>query len=110
MTDKFTWHVLANISGGGDFTVVESKFGDGYAQNTVIGLNNEVQKWSATTTGFTSEIAAPLAFIRAHKGLSFLWTPPLGVEGYYTCKSYKPTNQGGSVWTLTMEFEQVFFP
>jgi phage-related protein len=111
MTELFDWRVHATASGGGDFTTNDCKFGDGYMQSTVAGLNNEVQKWNVTVEAYRAEmLAGPLAFIRARQGMSFFWTPPLGDQGYYRCKRYSgPTDQGGGLWTLNMEFEQVFF-
>lgn len=111
MTDTFTWKVHATASGGGDFMVAEAKLGDGYIQSVPLGLNPDVQKWSVTVSDYRAALlAGPLAFLRAHPGVAFYWTPPLGVQGKYRCKSYKPTNQGGGYWTLAMEFEQGYSP
>ena len=108
MTDTFNWRVHATASGGGDFMLTESRFGDGYRQSAPFGLNNEEQKWSVTVSG--SIVDEVLAFIRAHKGASFFWTPPKGDQGYYICKRYSPSDQGSGYFTLSLEFEQVFFP
>lgn len=111
MTDTFTWEVTSEASGGGEFVTSDAKFGDGYRQIAPLGINNDVQKWSVTFIGFDYEVEPVLAFIRDKAGAeSFFWTPPLGVEGYYVCKSYKPVNAGGKVFRLHMELEQVFFP
>lgn len=110
MTELFTWKAHATASGGGEFKVNQAQFGDGYAQRSIPGLNNETQKWSVTVEAYRAEmVAGPLAFVKARAGLSFFWTPPLGVKGYYTCTRYNPKDEGGGLWTLSMEFEQVFF-
>ncbi len=108
MTELFTWRVHATAAGGGEFAMFESKFGDGYMQSSPSGLNNEEQKWNVTVSG--EPVDAVLAFIRAKKGQSFLWTPPKGGQGYYQCKRYTPADQGSGYFTLNMEFEQVYFP
>jgi phage-related protein len=111
MTDTFTWRVTAEASGGGQFTVSTSKFGDGYQQDTAIGLNNDVQKWTVTYVGYKTDARTVLDFIRAKMGsVAFFWTPPLGDQGYYKCKKYTPVNVGGLLYTLQFDFEQVFAP
>lgn len=115
MTDVFNWKVLATASGGGEFAVNESKFGDGYSQTVPQGLNNEFQNWSVTFAGRKRTgvfgVLDPLNFIRARKGgISFFWTPPLGVQGYYQCRRYSIRDEGGGLYTVTCEFKQVFQP
>ena len=108
MTDTFTWPVTTESSGGGEFKTTRTAFGDGYSQEVANGLNNEEQKWSVVFVGNKPEVETVLAFIRAKYGAqSFYWKPPLGVQGFYRCKKYTPRREGGFVWTLTMEFEQV---
>lgn len=109
MTDTFTYRVHATASGGGEFKVAAAQFGDGYSQRAADGMNNESQKWNVTVEGYRATIDEILAFIRDKQGAeSFYWTPPLGVEGFYVCKRYNPQDQGGGLFTLALEFEQVF--
>lgn len=110
MTDTFTWRAITETQGGGQFLTARAQFGDGYSQEVALGLNNETQKWTVVVQG--EDVAPSLAFIRAHKGYqSFYWkskfdaTPQL-----YRCKQWTPTNQGGNVYTMAYEFEQVFAP
>lgn len=110
MTDTFTWRVHASASGGGDLTVAEAKFGDGYSQEAPQGLNVDVQKWSITVSGFRPEMEAVRDFIVAHAGIAFYWTPPLGVEGLYRCRNYRPSDNGRGYYTVNCEFYQVFAP
>ena len=111
MTDVFAWKVQANASGGGEFRTLKIPFGEGYSQEAEDGLNNDVQKWTVTYSEYKAKVATVLAFVRAHKGaIPFFWTPPMGVVGYYKCKSYKQVDQGGGYWDLVMEFEQGFQP
>lgn len=111
MIQTFTWPVTTQVTGSGEFRTLKSQFGDGYSQEIGDGLNSDVQKYTVTLAGLESELTAPLAFIREHKGAkSFYWKPPLGVQGLYRCKTYTPVPQGAGVFTLTLEFQQVFAP
>ncbi|WP_211195175.1 phage tail protein [Stenotrophomonas maltophilia] len=111
MADVFTWCVRTEITGTGDFLVKEARFGDGYRQTSADGLNNESQQWPISIVGRESKVGPALAFLRARQGaVSFLWTPPLGVQGYYLCKTYTLTPHGNGVYTLAATFEQTFQP
>jgi Phage-related protein len=110
MTDKFTWRVTTDSSGQGDFSTAKAQFGDGYSQEVANGLNSETQKWNVTYSNYAPKVREVLDFIRGHVGVSFLWTPPFGDEGYYRCKSWSATDQGGNYGVLTMQFEQVYAP
>ncbi|HGH7301473.1 TPA: phage tail protein, partial [Pseudomonas aeruginosa] len=56
-------------------------------------------------------IKAVMDFLDRHTGArAFLWTPPLGGLGLYTCAGYRPVNLGGRVYRLTATFEQAFHP
>ena len=115
MTDVFTWKVLATASGEGEFAVNEARFGDGYSQAVAQGINNEKQTWNVTFHGRKRTgvfgILDPLNFLRARKGsISFFWTPPLGVQGYYRCKRYSIRDEGGGHFTVSATFEQNWQP
>ena len=111
MVDTFNWRVQVETSGTGEFSMFTSRFGDGYAQEIPNGLNNEAQNWTVVFKGYKAEVAPVLAFLRAQKGQPFLWKAPnTDAPGYYTCKRYTQNDEGGSFWTLTMEFEQGYAP
>ncbi len=111
MADEFTWCVRTDLTGAGAFDVKEAKFGDGYRQTASDGLNNETQQWPISIVGRQAKVGPALAFLRARKGaISFLWTPPLGVQGLYLCKAYNLTGHGNGVFTLSATFEQTFQP
>jgi phage-related protein len=108
MTDTFTWRVHDTASGGSEFITARTDFGDGYEQEVPLGLMPEKQKWNVTTEAYAAEMRnSILAFLRAHIGTAFFWTPPMGVQGYYKCRRFNPTPQGAGLWTVAMEFEQV---
>ncbi|MEN4951918.1 phage tail protein [Stenotrophomonas sp. TWI819] len=111
MADEFTWCVRTDSTGSGSFDVKEARFGDGYRQTSADGLNNEEQQWPISIVGREAKVRAARDFLRARKGgISFLWTPPLGEQGFYLCKSYSLTPHGGGVFTLSATFEQTFQP
>lgn len=109
--EKFVWRVTTDSSGGGDFKVSSSEFGDGYTQDAALGLNNDRQEWNVTYFGPTASVDTVLAFVRAHRGATpFLWKPPRGVEGAYVCSSYRIADHGGHQQSLSLSFKQVFRP
>lgn len=111
MAEVFTWCVRTEITGTGDFLTRQARFGDGYRQTAADGLNNETQQWPISIVGRESKVGPALAFLRARKGaVSFLWTPPLGVQGLYLCKTYTLIPHGNDVFTLNATFEQTFQP
>lgn len=111
MADVFTWCVRTEITGTGTFDVASARFGDGYQQTAAQGINNESQEWPVSIVGREAKVAPALAFLRARRGaVSFLWTPPLGVQGFFLCKSYNLTPHGNGVYTLSATFEQTFQP
>jgi phage-related protein len=110
MTDTFTWRVQSDANGGGEFRTAKAQFGNGYAQEATLGLNPDVQSWNVTVNAYHAEMQTIIDFIRDNAGVSFYWTPPFGVQGYYKCKTYKPQDQGGGLWTLALTFEQAFLP
>jgi len=110
---KFTYP--SDLDGNADtqnFTVLNSKFGDGYEQNISVGINNRKGEWAYTRTAHKSEIQAIKAFFDAHKGAdSFLWDSPLdGEVRVKTDVKYSPTQVGGMIWRISTTFYQVFHP
>ena len=112
MTETFTWKAeVGGTSGSGEFKVGTAQFGDGYRQDSNIGLNPERQKWPVAVSGFRAQLQPIVDFVREHSGaMPFYWTPPFGVLGYYKCKTWGLSPNGGDHWTLTMEFEQTYIP
>lgn len=110
MTDTFTWPVHNTASGKVRHRIARAQFGDGYKQEAPIGINTKLQDWNVTVEGYRTEIEAVRDFLDDHVGVAFFWTPPLGVEGYYTCNEYEPRMLGGGLWTISMTFEQGYKP
>lgn len=111
MTETFTWRAEVSTSGSGEFSMLTAKFGDSYSQEVPNGINNELQRWTVSVSGYPEHVQPALDFIRAHKGQSFIWKAPRSTApGYYKCKKYSLGDQGGAWWTFTFEFEQAFAP
>ena len=112
MTDTFDWPVTAQTSGESAFRTNKAPFGDGYSQEVEDGLNSETQTISVQMEGTEAYLSPVVAFARAHKASSFLWTPPFSSEALlFRCRSYKWSPlDGGYQYTLTLEFEQTFVP
>lgn len=114
MVDEvFGWAPRANEPQGSvAHATLEARFGDGYAQVAADGLNNARQSWPLTFVGREAYVAAIRDFFDRHKGArSFLWTPPLGVQGRYLARGgYQLTPKGKGLYSITATFEQVFHP
>ncbi|QDJ92677.1 phage tail protein [Acinetobacter haemolyticus] len=114
MSDRtFTWDCdLDGNSHTQNFNVLTSVFGDGYEQNTSVGINNRKGEWRYQRTASLSEIQAIKTFFDDHKGTeSFLWQSPLdGLVRVKTDTNYTPSQIGGDVWQISTMFKQVFHP
>jgi len=98
-------------SANGVFRTTDIKFGSGYSQSYGDGINNEEQTWPLTFVGTNAEIQPILDFMRAHKGyVSFYWTPPFGVQGYYQVKGYGIVPAAAGNAKLSVTLVQVFRP
>lgn len=109
MTETFTWRVETGTSGSGEFKVDTAQFGDGYSQDSATGLNPERQSWPVSVSGYQSQLAPIIAFIRTNF-LGFNWKPPFGIMGQYKCTKWNLSPNGGDHWTLNMQFEQTYRP
>lgn len=110
MTDTFTWQYDTEPTGTTTLRMRKAQFGDGYAQTVADGLNANVKSWPIPITGDSSVTGPIQSFLDAHVGVSFYWTPPLGVQGYYQCASYTLVPHGSDIYTITPTLQQVFHP
>ncbi|MNJ71201.1 phage tail protein [Pseudomonas sp. R32] len=109
--ETFTWPVQTGEQGDVTFAVRTKRFGDGYEQSVGESLNNRSQSWPVSYTGQKTRVKQIMDFLDRHKGSkAFLWTPPMGELGLYKCASYKPSNRGGIVYTISATFTQTFHP
>lgn len=110
MTDTFNYPYTTEPTGTATLRARKAQFGDGYAQTVADGLNAKTQAWPLVFDGDDGDISPIAAFLDAHVGISFYWTPALGVQGYYQCASYTLVPHGSNLYTLTAQFQQVFHP
>ncbi|CAG9184298.1 phage tail protein [Cupriavidus respiraculi] len=110
-TETFTWRPVNTAAGQVTLRTRTAQFGDGYSQAVGDGLNNKVQSWPLQFAGLKAEIQAIQDFLDRHGGYrSFLWTPPLGVQGMYRVPEYSPAADKGGIYTLSATFVQAFAP
>lgn len=110
MADVFTWRATSSSTGEVKGRVRRTQFGDGYYQSIPDGLNHVSGTWQLQFVG-TEEAVSPITqFIDAHIGRSFLWTPPLALQGLFQCDGYQTADNGGAVFTITATFTQAFEP
>jgi phage-related protein len=85
------------------------QFGDGYEQRAQDGINADMRKRSLSFTARSSaESTAILAFLEAQGGTaSFDYTHPGDSSRKYVCKSWKATDTGYLLKTITAEFQEV---
>lgn len=103
--EVFNWKPAPGASAKVKPAVLAAKFGDGYEQRIVDGLNSQPRKWSLR---FTMNVPAVLAFLEARGGAdSFQWTDPLGRTALWVCREWDPAHVGGDVFDLACTFEQV---
>lgn len=110
MPETFDMCVKVGASGDTSQSVTTVQFGDGYKQKSSIGINNESSTWSISMTGTKKELQPFVDFLKRHKGaISFYWTPPFEDKSLFTAEGWKSTTHGAGLFTITTEFEQVFF-
>lgn len=111
MAERFVWKATGQPTGTVTFRRLTAQFGDGYRQVAGDGINNKVQSWPLTFSGSKQEMQVVMSFLDRHAGIaSFLWTPPMGVEGYYEAPAYSLNPVGGDVYTVSATFNQIFKP
>ncbi|WP_322105849.1 phage tail protein [Paraburkholderia sp. J41] len=105
----FAWGAKVGDQGVITFATDSAAFGDGYEQTAAAGINNKSGSWPYTYVGPINEVQPIIDFLDAHAGaVSFLWTPPFGVQGLYKCAGYNLTPNGGPLVQLTATFKQSF--
>jgi phage-related protein len=88
------------------------RFGDGYEQRSIDGINSQPFTWSLTFNNRSdSEANAIESFLQAQAGIaSFDWTPPSGDDAKWICRGWERTMVRFDLNTITAKFEQVFEP
>ncbi|WP_115560012.1 phage tail protein [Xanthomonas arboricola] len=108
MADVFPWNPTSQSSGTATGVVRRAGFGDGYSQSVAEGINPLSRSYQVTFTGPKSRMEEIAAFLDAHIGRSFLWTPRIGGQGYYQCDGYSDRGEGAAMLSISATFEQKF--
>lgn len=90
-----------------------TKFGDGYEQRVLFGLNQNPKEWSLTfnVPDADADIIETFLDARALDSASFTWTPPLSnTSGKWVCPSWNRELFDVGVSRITATFRQVFEP
>lgn len=93
-------------------TIRKAQFGDGYAQVSGSGLNDETLTFEYTFTGRPDTGLLIYAFLRRHKTKSFSFQPPFGDLTLWRVQadSLQKLVKGKTVMSITATFEQAFAP
>ncbi|MBO9766522.1 MULTISPECIES: phage tail protein [Xanthomonas] len=110
MADVFPWMPTSQSGGTATGQVSRARFGDGYSQSVADGINPISRSYQLTFTGPKAQMEQIAAFLDAHVGRSFLWTPRIGGQGYYQCDGYSDRGEGGEMLSISTTFEQAFQP
>ena len=108
---NFIWTPSFNMSVTHDPKVKSIKFGDGYEQRMVDGINNDLIKISMTFDGRnTKEAMAILHFLESRSGKDFFFfTPPspYNTRRKFVCKQFSSTLASQDVLNVSASFDQV---
>lgn len=113
MSDRiFVWETsLDSNSGTSTFNVLSSQFGDGYAQDISVGINNRKGSWPFNRKANESLITEIKNFLDEHKGAdSFLWNSPKDGKIRVKAGDYQLLYLGSGLWQISTTFTQVFYP
>jgi phage-related protein len=89
------------------------KFGDGYEQRLIFGLNQNPRSWSLTWSAKTNAVANAIeAFFDARQGQeAFDWIPITeSTASKFVVESWSREYQYADISTITATFRQVFEP
>lgn len=92
-------------------SVHTAKFGDGYAQRVIHGINNIASVWNLQFTSQPlADAAAIVAFFEAKAGASsFTWLPPgESTEVMVICSKWSKTYESEISRNITATFERVY--
>lgn len=104
----FHWKVDPDMGVDSEPQVAVVKFGDGYEQRRVTGLNSNLKKYSVTIRTKRQDAGYLEDFLSEHNGVkAFLWTPPYGYRQIkVVCRKWS-VKAGLLQTTFTATFEQV---
>ena len=110
-TGTFDFPINADVTGTTTPRVLLAQFGDGYSQVAGDGINTIIDVWPVTVAGGIATVKPAKDFLEVQAGVhAFYWTPPMGTQGLYRCKTWALTAQSGDNWVLTATLDRVYHP
>ncbi len=109
----FTWTPDFGASKKSKPSVTQVKFGDGYEQRIVQGLNTNPAMWDVKFSLREDDESNEIIDFLEARGASesFDWTPPLSDTEYkFVCREWGMSTDYHNKNTITAVFEQVFEP
>ena len=106
----FTWIPSNGSSVSHSPKINRAKFGDGYEQRSLNGINTNPRTWQVMFSNRRNDEADQIAeFLSARDGVeSFDWTPPRGVTGKFICVSWTDSHNTSIHRSINATFEEVF--
>ena len=109
-TPVFTWPVAYGSRMDIKPRVLSAKYGDGYEQRVLDGINTDLENWSVTiiTSGEVGGVSPVEAFLRTQNGVTaFQWTTKFGLTGLFICRAWPRELIGPGSSKIATLFEQV---
>jgi len=108
----FTWVPSYGTQANNKPRVLETQFGDGYAQRAGDGINSNPQTWAITFIDIPPADADAIdTFLGTQAGVTpFDWTTPKGDALRFTCSDWHRTYDSYGGHGVTATFVQDFSP
>lgn len=108
---EFTWAPSRGFTGDSSPRVSVARFGDGYVQRAVTGINNIDKSWNLQFQQNSITDSNDIeAFFKVRKGVtSFSWLPPgESTEVRVVCTKWSRTYESSISATVSATFELVY--
>lgn len=101
----FTWSPRTSATKEIAPRVRKASFGDGYTQRVADGINTQLRAWSLEFVRPEAEADAIEAFLVARAATeAFDWTDPNGYAAKWVCESWRRSEMGRGVATISTSF------
>lgn len=102
--------ISQSSNAGVDYKVVEVKFGDGYSQRALDGLNYKRRSWSIEWSNVNStEYTTIMTALDTAAGVDyFTWTPPGQSAGRWIASSVSVNVASGDIYSISATLREVF--
>lgn len=105
----FRWPVERAPSATIKYRTTVAQFGDGYKQVSSDGINTKDESYSITVNADLKTAKEIMKFFDQHNGTrAFMWRPPLGDLGLYTCDDPTPVQKSTNLYVIAGTFVKSF--